>query len=595
MDESADERLRQATCAIIIGSQVRGTAWLLNREGLLLTAGHVLGESNPLDQVQVRFPEDVPHDAYKIVWFYQSEAGVDFAVLKMSNPPDGREPLPISLDREVTGEFGCAVTGAACWTSRAASARSSAPSIRRTSPRCVCCGCVARSWPSPVTAAAVFLDESNAVVGLQTEAAQATTGAGRDTVLAMPLYRIAPGCLGSADDHQQEPLGGLGEAALSSLTPLLTPSSDRDCQWRFVIRREQVRIAGLRRAAAWDPDYIPLDADSTDIFYNVRYESLESIAGGMADRFDRGSLDTFIDLCRSIDLVDEEGKFTGKYIDNIPLIGQLSAPLRIYLSCTRACNFSRQHCYSSSGNPYPDELTTGEIKRLMEEMAAMGTFELSIGGGEPLVRVDWPAVEVIGHANSLDISVLRSTNAVAATPAMVDSLRSVNLASIKVSMEGASAAVSDAIRGEPGSLQAALRGLANLCELRVPIYLHRVFMRPNAGETQALIKLAEQMGATMVIFDTVMPVGRAAAHPELILDPEETSRLSDEVQALRKTTRVDLQTRRQVPFDVGSRRCGWVRLQVREHDLPHRPARERRPVERSCKVSSMRATSASSH
>jgi AdoMet-dependent heme synthase len=549
VSESADERLRQATCAILVDSQVRGTAWLLNREGLLLTAGHVLGESNPLDKVQVRFPEDVPRDAYKIVWFYQPEAGVDFAVLKMASSPDDREPLPISLDREVTGEFrvrgyGRSLLDQSCGLGEIVGTfdPQNQPALRLLRLR-------SPELAEPgYSGGAVFIDQANAVVGLQTEAAQATAGAGRDTVLAMPLYRIAQIWDPLMIVSRGRSVVSVQQAA--GLTPLLNPPPDKPARPRFVIRREWFG------SFVWDTqrlDYIPFDADGTDIFYSGRFDSLESIQARQAARYKSGEFETFIDLCRSIELLDEEGKFNGRFINNVPPLSCLSAPLRIYLSVTRACNFSCQHCYSSSGNPYPDELTTSEIKRLLDEMATMGTFQLWIGGGEPLVRADLP--ELIGHANSLDIEVCVSTNAVAATPAVVDSLRSVKVATFKVSVEGASPAVFDAIRGEPGSLQAALRGIENLFELRTPILLSRVFMRPNMGEARALIKLAEQIGAANLALDTVMPVGRAAAHPELVLDPEETDRLWKEVEELRKTTRVRVQILRQVPFDVG--KLGW--------------------------------------
>jgi radical SAM protein with 4Fe4S-binding SPASM domain len=538
----ADEQLRQATCAVLIGGQVRGTAWLLNTEGLLLTAGHILGETKPVTEVQVRFPEDVPRDAFRIFWSYQREAGLDFAVLKMSQPPADRLPLPISFDRDLTGPFrlrgyGRSLLDQSCGTGEIIGSfdpqdQPALRLLRLRSPELAEPG---------YSGGAVYLDAAQAVVGLQVEAALATTGAGRDTVLAMPLYRIA---------QMWEPLtivrkgsSVVSVQAAAALTPLLTSGGAPTAAKRFVIRRESF---GSMVYDTRQPDYIPFDADATEIFYRGG-EPLDAVRTRMADRLSAESFDTFMDLCRSIDMVDDQGRFTGRFIHNRPSIAHLSAPLRVYLSCTKACNFSCGHCFSASGNPYPDELTTAEIKELIDEMARIGSSQLFLGGGEPLVRAD--LADIIGHANSREVTTALSTNAVAATPAVVKSLRGLRIASVKVSMEGASPASYDAIRGEPGAFQAALRGLANLRELAVPIYLHRVFMQPNLAEARALIRLAEQVDVGLLVLDTVMPVGRAANRPDLLLSPEETARLWDEVDALRANTKITVQIRRRVPFE----------------------------------------------
>lgn len=539
---SADERLRQATCAVLIDAQVRGTAWLLNQEGLLLTAGHVLGETNPLESVQVRFPEDVPRDAYRIVWFYQREAGVDFAVLKMAQPPAGRLPVPISLARDLAGPFrlrgyGRSLLDQSCGTGEIVGTfdLQDQPALRLLRLRTPELG------EPGYSGGAVYLDAAHAAVGLQTEAALATTGAGRDTVLAMPLYRIAQLWDPLTIVSKGSSVVSVQEAA--ALTPLLAANGAQTGGERFVIRREAFGSMVYDKQRS---DYIPFDADATEIFYRGD-EPLDAVKTRMADRLPAESFDTFIDLCRSIDLVDGQGQFAGRLVRNRPSIAHLSAPLRVYLSCTKACNFSCQHCYSASGNPYPDELTTAEIKELVDEMARIGSYQLFIGGGEPLVRADLP--EIIRHANLREVTTAMSTNAVAATPAVIKSLQGLRIESVKVSMEGAGPASYDAIRGEPGAFRAALRGIANLRELAVPIYLHRVFMQPNVAEARALVRLAEQVDVDLVVLDTIMPVGRAAERPELLLNPGEMARLWDEVEALRADTKITLQIRRRVPFE----------------------------------------------
>ena len=188
-----DELLAQATCAVLVDGKIKGTAWLVSDEGHLLTAGHVLGKVTPLDEVEVRFSEDVPRRAHKIQWGFQQEMGVDFAVLKIADWPANRCPLPISLPPEVRGGFKLRGYGKTLQDQSTGAGKFLGPFDPQNSPN-------NRLFQlrSPelgeggYSGGAVFSETLQTVIAVQIEATQATAGAGRDTLLAMPLYRIAP-------------------------------------------------------------------------------------------------------------------------------------------------------------------------------------------------------------------------------------------------------------------------------------------------------------------------------------------------------------------------------------------------------------------
>jgi tetratricopeptide (TPR) repeat protein len=192
VDLSIDELLVQATCAVVINGRIQGTAWLVDNEGHLLTAGHILGVNNPINQVSVQFIEDVPRDAYKVQWGYQQDLGIDFAVLKLSSPAVDRIPLPISLKRKVSGTFGLRGYGITFRDQSAGQGEfigffdpQNSPNNRLFQLRS------AELGEGGYSGAAVFSEQLQAVVSIQIEATTATTGAGRDTILSMPLYRVA--------------------------------------------------------------------------------------------------------------------------------------------------------------------------------------------------------------------------------------------------------------------------------------------------------------------------------------------------------------------------------------------------------------------
>jgi len=63
--------------------------------------------------------------------------------------------------------------------------------------------------------------------------------------------------------------------------------------------------------------------------------------------------------------------------------GGLAAPICLTWEWTYACNLSCTHCLSSSGRRDPDELTTAEMRSVIDELRAMQVFYVNVGGGEP--------------------------------------------------------------------------------------------------------------------------------------------------------------------------------------------------------------------
>jgi radical SAM protein with 4Fe4S-binding SPASM domain len=300
-------------------------------------------------------------------------------------------------------------------------------------------------------------------------------------------------------------------------------------------------------------DYILFDGDATKIFRLAETKPTTRIYDEFRGVLDQQTFDKFVELCQAVELIDADwNRFAGVFINRVPSKpGVLSAPTRVHLACTRACNFRCRHCFSSSGHPYADELTTTEITHLIDQLADLGCFQLSLGGGEPLVRRDLPTI--IAHANARGVAVEISTNASAATRQVVETLKGLGIARFKVSMDAASERLYDSLRGEPGAFQAARQGIENLKTLEVPISLRCLLMKPNAAELPALMRLAEELQAVQITFNTILPVGRAVENPDLLLDWQETNRLWEQVVATEYVDKLKVVIPQQVPPDSNRR------------------------------------------
>src|SRR6267143_5428519 len=87
---------------------------------------------------------------------------------------------------------------------------------------------------------------------------------------------------------------------------------------------------------------------------------------------------------------------------------KMNIPLSVQLDLTYRCNERCIHCYLDHHDH--GEMTTAEIKDLLDQMAGAGVFFLTVSGGEILMRRDF--FEIFEYARRLMFSVKLKTNAV---------------------------------------------------------------------------------------------------------------------------------------------------------------------------------------
>ena len=137
----------------------------------------------------------------------------------------------------------------------------------------------------------------------------------------------------------------------------------------------------------------------------------------------------------------------------------LDAPICLTWELTYACNLSCIHCLSASGRRDPNELTTAECKRVLDELAEMQVFYINVGGGEPTVRSDfW---ELLDYAIEHRVGVKFSTNGVRIDGAAATRLAATDYVDVQISIDGADAQVNDVVRGT-GSFAVAISAMENL-------------------------------------------------------------------------------------------------------------------------------------
>jgi mycofactocin radical SAM maturase len=185
----------------------------------------------------------------------------------------------------------------------------------------------------------------------------------------------------------------------------------------------------------------------------------------------------------------------------------LDAPICLTWELTYACNLACVHCLSSSGRRDPNELSTEECKAVIDELQRMQVFYVNIGGGEPTVRKDfW---ELLDYATAHSVGVKFSTNGSRITAQTAARLAASDYVDVQVSIDGATAAVNDVVRG-PGSFDTAITALEHLATagFEKP-KISVVVTHQNAGQLDDFKAIADRYGAQLRI-TRLRPSGRGA-------------------------------------------------------------------------------------
>lgn len=185
----------------------------------------------------------------------------------------------------------------------------------------------------------------------------------------------------------------------------------------------------------------------------------------------------------------------------------LDAPICLTWELTYACNLACVHCLSSSGRRDPAELSTDECKAIIDELQRLQVFYVNIGGGEPMLRRDF--FEIVDYATAHHVGVKFSTNGTYLDAEAAQRLASMDYLDIQISLDGADAAVNDAVRGE-GSYAAAIRAMDHLAAADFGAFkISLVVTRHNVDQLDDYLRLANDYGAQLRV-TRLRPSGRGA-------------------------------------------------------------------------------------
>ncbi|MCL5772955.1 MAG: radical SAM protein, partial [Firmicutes bacterium] len=182
-------------------------------------------------------------------------------------------------------------------------------------------------------------------------------------------------------------------------------------------------------------------------------------------------------------------------------------PVLISWNTTKACNLACIHCYRDAGSKEEDELSTGEGKKLLDDIAKSGFKIMILSGGEPLMRHD--IYELINHASKLGLRTVLGTNGTLITEETALKLKQAGASRVGISLDSASEESHDEFRQQKGSFRQAIEGMKNCKKAGLPFQIHTTVRDRNAHEIEKITDIAVELGSAAHHIFFLVPTGRA--------------------------------------------------------------------------------------
>lgn len=245
----------------------------------------------------------------------------------------------------------------------------------------------------------------------------------------------------------------------------------------------------------------------------------------------------------SVDLVDRLQDQPGDF----PIAGSIELTLR--------CNVRCRHCYILYPGATSGEMSTDEVKAILDRLAENGVLFLLMTGGEIFARCDFRDIYL--HAKRLGFLITLFTNATLVDESLADFLAEWPPRRVEVTIYGHTERTYEKVTGVRGSFARFRCGVELLRSRGLALGLKTVAMKSNLHEFEAMRDWAASLGAPFR-FDSLINPRLDGGTQTLAerLAPEEVVRLEDNGDAERRHYQSLIDRARRAPPTERAFACG---------------------------------------
>ena len=190
-----------------------------------------------------------------------------------------------------------------------------------------------------------------------------------------------------------------------------------------------------------------------------------------------------------------------EYNNIIDIASAERIPFAVTIELNTECNLRCEHCYiprhSNKG------MSTDIIKRILDELRNLGTFELVFTGGEIFLRED--ILEILSYSRERGFSIKLFTNVTLIDEKMSNKLAELPVSLISTSVYSLDDEIHDSITKKRGSLQQTLQGIDNICKYNIPLEVKMIVMKKNINSIKHLYEFCNNRNINFITSPFVFP------------------------------------------------------------------------------------------
>lgn len=167
--------------------------------------------------------------------------------------------------------------------------------------------------------------------------------------------------------------------------------------------------------------------------------------------------------------------------------------MSIHWSITGRCNLQCRHCYLDAPDGFYGEMSLEQCVAIMDQMVAANISNVSITGGEPLVRKDWWQFVEALKERKLHINTIY-TNGLLVTEEWLEKFKAQYSEKILFSLSFDGIGCHDWVRGKEGMERRTIDAIKLLIDNGYPIEIETAIYKDNLPKLPATCELFAELG-----------------------------------------------------------------------------------------------------
>ena len=183
-----------------------------------------------------------------------------------------------------------------------------------------------------------------------------------------------------------------------------------------------------------------------------------------------------------------------------------NGPRIIFWELTEGCNLKCIHCRATAQpQRSPDELSTEQAFKVIDELADLSNPLLILTGGEPLYRPDF--FDIAEYACQKGLTVAMASNGTLITEPIAKKIKQVGIKRVAISFDGPFSSIHDQFRGLEGSFEQALQGAQNVKKQGLQLQFNTTITKHNVDYIENMITFSKENEVDALHLFMLVPVG----------------------------------------------------------------------------------------